>query len=104
MTARTALPDWTSFTSSGGGEPVRGRLQSALFWGVDEETGAVLAPPADGVNGPLAGDAPVEMAAPDPNDPADISLTGNVVRIWGGWGYGLLVKTEWDREGDRWLI
>ena len=73
MTGRTALPEWTTFSSSGAGEPVRGRLQAALYWGVDEETGALLAPPADPAAEAAA--AAAEMTAPDPNDPADTSLT-----------------------------
>ncbi|XP_043210658.1 coiled-coil and C2 domain-containing protein 2A-like [Amphibalanus amphitrite] len=75
VTERTALPEWTAFSAAGSGPAARGRLQAALYWGVDEETGSVLAPPAD----PTAeGAAAAELAAPDPNDPADASLTANM--------------------------
>ena len=42
---------------------------------MDEETGAVLAPPGDAIGGQAGAAGTAEMTAPDPNDPADTSLT-----------------------------
>ena len=77
MTERTALPEWTPFCGSGPAPAARGRLQAALYWGVDDETGAVLAPPA-GPESEAA--AAAERTAPDPNDPTDAGLAAALVR------------------------
>lgn len=77
MTWRTARPEWVPFSTSAdtsatiGPEPTRGRLEAALCWGLDEESGAVLAPPADSAD---ASDAEL-LPQSDPNDPSDLNLT-----------------------------